>query len=195
MKKLVFIILLVLSASALASYTYTIADGMNFGDLILNDTQSILLTGGWGHYLDLNDFSSATINNTKSLISEGNGGIWRIYQNGYSHLEMSGGEIHQLLPGTYSRSLLSGGRIDQIWSYYGVPDPSRITLVCNPGYQITYTGSFVTAISGTWRDGSAFNIQLVNPSGSSSVYSNMTIIPEPATMLLLAVGGMLLRRK
>ncbi|HML76396.1 MAG TPA: PEP-CTERM sorting domain-containing protein [Anaerohalosphaeraceae bacterium] len=114
---------------------------------------------------------------------------------GYSDITISGGEIRRLTIGTYATAQISGGQIDQIWSSYFLPDANRIILTCNSGYLLSYTNGVVTGISGTWRDGSDFNIQLVNPAGSSTVFSNMTIIPEPATMLLLAVGGMLIRRK
>ncbi len=140
------------------------------------------------------DHSQATIIKTSPLV-EGDGGIWEIRATAYSNLTFTGGAVHRLTIGTYATAQISGGQIDQIWSSYALPDPSRIILTCNPGYLLSYTNDIVTGISGTWRDGSDFNIQLVNPAGSSTVFSNMTIIPEPATMLLLAVGGMLIRRK
>lgn len=145
--------------------------------------------------MDLSYYSTALINNTSPLISEGNGGIWQIRPGAYSSIIINDGEIHRLSFSSYATAHISGGQFDQIWSYYASPDAARITLICNPGYQITYTGGLATAISGIWRDGSAFNIQLVNPSGNSPVLSNMTIIPEPMSIFLLGLGGLLIVRK
>jgi hypothetical protein len=192
--KTVLAMLMAMSVSVLAGYTYEIKDGDYFIVRSLSGSQSILFTGGGGHDLNLFDNSRADVQNTSSL-AEGYGGIWDITAGGYSSITVGDGEIHDLAIGTYATAHLSGGWIDRIWSYYGVPDSSRITLVCNPGYQITYTGSLATAISGTWQDGSAFSIQLVNPSGNSPVLSNMTIIPEPTTILLVCAGGLFLKHR
>jgi hypothetical protein len=194
MRNLVFIISLVLSASAVASYTYVIEEGDYFEAKSLTGTQSILVTGGGGYQLNLFYYSQAVIQDTSDL-EEYKGGIWDITAGGYSNITIKDGAIHRITIGSYATAQISGGQIDQIWSSYATPDASRIMLTCNPGYQITYTSGIATAISGTWRDSSAFNIQLVNPSGRSSVFSNMTIIPEPTSLLLLAIGGLLIRRK
>jgi hypothetical protein len=112
----------------------------------------------------------------------------------HSQLYFSGGQVSQLDTGNYATLLLSGGRIDQLRGFYTSADVSHITIVCDT-YQLAYTGSLVTNISGTWRNGSEFDIDLKNQSGYTSVFSNITIIPEPTTLLLLGVGGLLLRRK
>jgi len=193
MKTLVAILLL-MSATLIAGYDFEIKEGDWFGAQTLTGTQSMLVTGGGGDALTLFDHGRADIQNTSPLV-EGYGGIWQIMAIGYSHLAITGGEIHRLTIGTYATAHISGGQIDQIRSSYFGPDASRITLTCNPGYLLSYTNGVVTGISGTWWDGSDFNIQLVNPAGSSTVFSNMTIIPEPATMLLLGLGGVFLRRR
>jgi len=192
--KCLVMLLMGLSLPALAGYTYEVNDGDWFGAKTLTGTQSMLVTGGGGDALTLFGYSQAEIKNTSPLV-EGYGGIWQITAADYSHTVITGGEIHTLLIGIYATAQISGGRIDQIRSSYALPDASRIVLTCNPGYLLSYTNSVVTGISGTWQDGTEFNIYFDNPAGSSTVFSNMTIIPEPATMLLLAVGGLLLRRK
>jgi hypothetical protein len=47
---IVLMSLTLLSASAFASYTYVITDGMDFFDLTLNSGQSLLMTGGGGAF-------------------------------------------------------------------------------------------------------------------------------------------------
>lgn len=46
--KTVFVIMMVVSVSVLAGYTYTYTEGMDLGDLTLNNSQSILVDGGGG---------------------------------------------------------------------------------------------------------------------------------------------------
>ncbi|HML76012.1 MAG TPA: PEP-CTERM sorting domain-containing protein, partial [Anaerohalosphaeraceae bacterium] len=57
--------------------------------------------------------------------------------------------------------------------------------------------SMTSKLTGTWTDNTTFNIQLVNQTGYSPAIDNIkfTIIPEPATLLLLGLGGVLLRRR
>jgi hypothetical protein len=52
-------------------------------------------------------------------------------------------------------------------------------------------------LTGTWQDYSTFNIHLLDRQGYSPVMENIqfTIIPEPVSLMLLAVGGMLIRKR
>ncbi len=43
-------LMMILSVSVLAGYTYVITDGMDFFDLTLNSGQSLLMTGGGGAF-------------------------------------------------------------------------------------------------------------------------------------------------
>jgi hypothetical protein len=193
MKTFVFIAL-VLSLSAFASYTYTITDGMDFGDLSLVGSQSLLMTGGGGHYLNLLYYSTATINNTSPLTTEGNGGIWQILAGGYSNITIEGGAIHRLdLASDYAQAQISSGQIILLGSTQNATYTKHIEIICRD-YNYNTTSKI---LNGTWADNSLFNIQLVNVSGYSPTIDNIkfTIVPEPASMLLLGLGGLFLRQR
>ena len=205
MKKLIILLAAVLCSSvSLASYTYTITEYQSLPSL--DGTETLLMTGEGGtNSLDLYDFSSATIQGTSSLL-RGSGGIWELRLFDSTHLDFSGGNINELRIRTDATAILSGGRINTIssnqiaWKLdYGFDPPQWVP---NPHITIIYSGDLPAVdagnvLTGLWGDGSNFSIQLVDVSGYSPAIENVQfeLIPEPATLLLLGAGGLLLRKR
>ena len=183
-------IMFMLLPSISPAYTYEIHSGYTAG-LILKNDESLWMTGGGVGLLDLNDYSLAKIYGTTMLI-EGSGGIWDLIQGGYSHLDFLGGEIHQLSMASYATATLKGGRIDRLRTHQGAGYP-YIDLYCLDWNHNDLTN----LLTGHWSDGSAFSIQLLDVAGTVKNIDNINfiIIPEPVTMLLLGLGGLLIRRK
>ena len=152
--------------------------------------------------MTLKDYSSAIIKGTSPL-EQGTGGIWYLGSAGYSTLELSGGEVHELDMNSYATATLSGGIIESIWSYQSawlqegdppvwVPNP-HITIDCQ--LDTVFHNTQTNLLTGNWLDGSAFSIQLVDIDGYSPAIENIIFIPEPATILLLTLGTVLIRRR
>jgi len=187
------ILLLCLISTTFAAYDYVIEDGDDFGDLTLNNYETLLMTGGEGHHLNLSYWSQATIQNTDPLISEHNGGIWILNMYSHSVMNFSGGEVHELDIGNDATATLSGGLIERIYSYQVVaPDP-HIEIICRDYSWDTLTN----ILTGTWVDDTTFNIHLYDHAPYDPTIENIkfTIVPEPFSLLLLAVGGTILTRR
>jgi hypothetical protein len=184
-----------------AGYHRVIADGYSAG-FSLEDDEVLLMTGGGVHDLILFDNSQAVIQGTSPL-SEDVGGIWDFTSAGYSQLEFSGGGIHEFTIGSYAEAVFSGGRIDKIrslqqaWVLAGDPPApvpyAHITFVCDVDSVVHDVGS--NMLTGDWLDGSGFEVQLVDIDGYSRAIDNIQFIPEPATLLLMGAGGLLLRKR
>ena len=185
------ITLLLCLTSTTFAYDYIIEDGWTGGPT-LQDSETLLMTGGGLDSLAMNDDSVATIQGTSSL-EQFIGGVWIIHLNNSSHLDFSGGELHIIDFDHDSTATFSGGRIDRIESDQLVaPDP-HIEIICRDW---TWYES-PNILTGTWQDYTTFNIQLVDQAFYTPVIENIkfTIVPEPFSLLLLAAGGALVSRR
>ena len=200
MRNRTIIWVLLLTSISFAEYTYVI-DGGFYGGFVLHNGDTLLMTDGTinANSLSLHDASYANIHGTTPLTQDTipKGGISFITLFDHSHLDISGGEIWKLHLGYYAglRSdatvTLSGGRIDYIYSHQYSNETKHITMICDVS-TVNYSDGLLT---GKWSNGDHFSIRLVDIDGYDPAYSNIQFIPEPATMLLFAVGGICFVRK
>jgi hypothetical protein len=206
MKRIFIIIVLSMVSSAFAGYDFIVTDGGS-ADLTLNGHQTLLMTGGAGDSLTLTEWSYAKILNTSPYSVYPTGGIRELGLMGYSHLDFYGGDVFYMGLGSYSTATLYGGKFQEIRSGQTLfiigSDPVTGDPIYNSHIEIFARDWLYNAankrLTGTWGDFSKFNIQLVDYTqyGYSPTIDNIkfTIVPEPLTLMLLTLGGLLIRRR
>ena len=205
MKKMIgFAFVCLFVSSSLATYTYVV-DSYGPSKHLENDESILILDKGGMDSLYLTDFCTAKIEGTSTLGS-GTGGIWTLSLSGNSSLDFFEGQAYEIAIHNDATAVLRGGLIQQIWSqqlaWQHEGDPP--VLVPNPHITIVYSGDLPTynettnILTGLWENGNSFSIHLSDiPEGSgySPAIENIQFIPEPGTMALLGIGGLLIRRK
>ena len=187
---LFIVAVLITFASPLFAIDYLIEDGDEFGNLTLIEHDSLLMTGGGGHGLDLNGWSVATIEDTNPIIGEGDGGIWRVDVSSYSIFNLNGGEIQDLSGYDESEINLSGGQILGDLTIYN--DTSWVNIF---GYGFNNDPFMGSPLTGFWADATPFSMNLVD--STITTYNQLIFheIPEPATLLLFGLAGLALRKR
>lgn len=200
MKKATIYILFIcfLATMSFATY-YEITTDVYTPGLTLQTGDSLYMTnGGFGDLTLYGNDVIASIEGTSDL-DQFVGGIWYLNVSSESHLEMSGGEVHQLTMNNTATARLTGGFIQQIWSYQYATSGPHITIVYSGDLPIYNETTDV--LTGLWGNGDPFSIYLSDVPAVSYGYSpaidniQFELIPEPATLALLGLGGLLIRRR
>jgi hypothetical protein len=119
-----------------------------------------------------------------------------------SRLDYYGGETEELTVQKNAEAHLRGGRIIGITSMQfvtwvnGQPRGQHIFIHARDGWEWKYENGVIRGITGLWRDdGSSFDIRLINHPDFDPAWANIKVIPEPASLMLLGIGALLLRRR
>ncbi|HPD47921.1 MAG TPA: PEP-CTERM sorting domain-containing protein [Anaerohalosphaeraceae bacterium] len=159
-------------------------------------SDTLVVDGGGANVMEARNFSRIEVQSTSSPLGTGVGGIMDLVLGGYSRLDYYDGETEELTIGQNAKAYLYGGRIDAISNAQNANFP-RIFIYAQEGWSWTYEAGKIRGITGSWYDGTNLNIRF-NPYWEDEyppAWKNIQVItPEPATLLLMALGGMLLRR-
>ena len=218
MKKIIItmLVVFVVWAGVVHAAIYNIGPGDNFGNLTLVDYDTLLMTGGEGHNLGLYDWSLATIDDTDPLnIGQGDGGIWKVDASSYSvfnfndgeinsietygdsTVNMRGGDLTTLEMHSESQAYLEGGTIENMASDQtldgDMPWHNAMIHIFCLDYLYDSPSNLLT---GHWGDSSTFSMNLIDIGTIPTYdYIEFHIIPEPATLFIFALGGLLLWRR
>ncbi len=134
-----------------------------------------------------------------SYINVYGGKMYTLISDEYSTVSMSGGKASTLYVLGNSSTILSGGTINDILNNQFVPLDEKISfnILCK-----TWDWDEDNNIlSGYWADDSVFSIRLIDTKwANGDVYRlidqiDFTIVPEPISILLLSLGGIIVRKK
>ena len=113
-----------------------------------------------------------------------------------SHLLYLDGVTEYIRVSQNNTAVLKGGSINYIKTMrYAVPDNENVIIYAQDGWS-WIDNDPLKGIQGNWFDsGLPFSIEFINDFDYGPVWQNVKVIPEPATLSLLALGGLLMRRK
>jgi len=187
-----------------------------------NPTTLNLVSGTYvdNHYVYAYDFSElnvidgyayATLSMDSSAVNIRGGEVMYPHSHNSSTTTVSGGECYSIIAHDSSAVNLTGGDVTYLAAFNSsTVDLTGGTLTNLSGYDSSviniYGSDFFVSntggnrgngyITGNWLNGTPFNISIYNnPAYGDNTISHINLVPEPATLLLLGIGGFMLRRK
>ena len=158
----------------------------------------LIVDGGGAEEIQVRDNGRLIVQSTSKPLNMDDSGVYDILLYNTAHLEYLNGVTELIRIGNNATAVLKGGSINLINSMQFTnktgADP-HIDLYCRLDSWSWINNDPFAGIQGLWLDGSPFYIQFSNDSTYDPVWTNINIIPEPASLLLLGLGGFLLRRK
>ncbi|MHC4374131.1 MAG: PEP-CTERM sorting domain-containing protein [Planctomycetota bacterium] len=174
-----------------------LTEGEYEGSYITMEGHEILIVAGGGaERISANDHSYLEVQYTSTPLSNSSG-IYDIMLGHNSELLYLDGITEEITIGNDAVAHLKGGRIDAI-TLYDHPNYSHEAYIyCRDGWSWLYEAGDISGITGLWENGTSFTIDFVDvgsPYPPTWEGIDIVIVPEPATLALLALGGLLIHR-
>jgi hypothetical protein len=173
----------------------TISGGSVGGSLWMYDNSSSDIVSGYVHgYIRLFDNTHLTMSGGSNLSN------WMgVFENGQA--EISGGNFGVLNVADNGQVSLFGSDFaiggQSVSGLLNIPQLVQEGLLTATEYPDYYNIQYRGLLSGRLFDGTSFinNIEITHFTDGRGATANINLIPEPATLLLLGLGAVMLRRK
>ena len=184
-----------------------ITEGEYEGGVIwTNNDPPLIVDGGGANTIELYDNGRLEVHSTSKPLDLLGGGVYDISRLNDGTLLYLNGVTNSIRLAGNATAVLKGGSINFIVSlqnvgyifvgYDGQGKPvferdKHIEMVVKTHIY----DSDIQMLTGTWANNDTFEIKLLDQPGYDPVIDNIkfTIIPEPTTLLLLTLGGLLIR--
>jgi hypothetical protein len=162
-----------------------------------SNTQPLIVDGGGAMNIEMWNYSQLEVRSTSTPLGLGSG-IQYIGLKDNSHLDYFDGETFNLMLYDNTTANLYGGRIDYLTSFQYTAS-TRVNIYALPGWS-WISDDPLEGIQGQWWDGSPFRIEFTDENERyhdvDPVWMNINvIIPEPASLFLIAIGIALIRKR
>ena len=158
----------------------------------------LVVDGGGALQIQVRDNGRLIIKTTSKPLNMDGGGVYDILLFNNAQLEYLNGVTQLISVRTDNAvTVLKGGTINEISSYqYGTTE--NIFIHAQKDSWSWIDNDPLKGIQGNWlANGLPFYIEFINRTelGFNPVYMNVKVIPEPASLLLIGLGGLLIRRR